>query len=483
MADWKALATQEAQLQGCQSDIVLATVDAETSGTNITGDSGNALGYGQVWPRWHMDKFKAIGKRMGLEVPADLPSLTDLVLGNNAYSMAVAVAVIKETWKSAGYDWGTFTKSYVGPKIPQSDFSRRANIWQRYSGQTVDISKYFNNTGASYTSSGDVSSGNTTYLDIPATNYGIVNGSKVKSDILYGRKYRILVQNSKATALDVSDLRCTFSIVKTIQMEANYSTVVIYNLNANSENSIINEGNRIIVEAGYDGEQYGVIFDGDIIQPIREKENGVTYKLTLSSIDGDRFLNAGFVNYSMTRGQNSRQVISSIAAKAQNPAQLGNIATTLNQAQLTRGKVVFGLAKEYLRKIAKTQNASFYVENGKVNIIKADEYPKDTIVDLSPTSGLIGVPTQTEYGMSGQCLLNPRLKVGSLVHVDNTLIINRRFELGEVVRALDSQGIYRIIKLEHVGDTRGDDWYTNFETVTQAGLLPSMQEKSSGSIW
>ncbi len=61
MSDWKSLAITEAQANGCATDIVLATVEAETGGRNITGDSGRALGYGQVWSKWHMAEFKQAG--------------------------------------------------------------------------------------------------------------------------------------------------------------------------------------------------------------------------------------------------------------------------------------------------------------------------------------------------------------------------------------------------------------------------------------
>ena len=36
-------------------------------------------------------------------------------------------------------------------------------------------------------------------------------------------------------------------------------------------------------------------------------------------------------------------------------------------------------------------------------------------------------------------------------------------------RALYKDGIYRVIKIHYVGDTRGNDWYLNFETIDQLG--------------
>lgn len=303
------------------------------------------------------------------------------------------------------------------------------------------------------------------------------------ADILYGRRYRVFVSNSQGVALDVSQLSCEFTIEKTMMMQPNSSELTIYNLSPSTEATIIREGNRIVIEAGYEGEQYGKIFDGDIISTVREKEDGTTYKLTLYSLDGDRFFNFGFVSFSARRGQTIRQVIQDCSSKATITSELGTIAEGLEKVQLTRGITVFGLAKDYLRQLAKSQNASFYLEDGKVNIIQPQTVESGNIIELSPRSGLIGTPSQTEFGVSARCLLNPRIKLNSLVRIDNSLIRQRKFEIGQIVRSLDNDGQYRVIKITHTGATRGDVWYTDIETISQSGLHPSLIAGSGYYHW
>lgn len=477
LSSWKALASKEATRQNCRLDIVLATVEAETNGQNISGDGGNAVGYGQVWPQWHMDKFTAAAKELGLTIPTDQASLVQFTLNNDLYSMAVTVKTIKAFWESANYNWRSFTLSYVGPAIPDSDYARREKIWLRYkdSSETIETA----DTPINGLSSAQVP----VPLDTITSNYEVIKNSARWGDALIGRRYRVIVRENNDVALDVSKLRCTFRITKTLALETNYCEVSIYNLNANTENSIIAEGNRIILEAGYEGEQYGLIFDGDVLQPIREKEDGVTYKLTLISLDGDRFLNAGIVNFTLARGQTARNIVEECTARAENPSELGSISESLSGAKLTRGKVFFGLAKDYLRQLAQSENSTFYVNDNKVNIIRASDLPEGEIIDLSPQSGLIGTPTQTEYGVAAKCLLNPRINLNTLVHIDNSLVRERQQQIGQIVRNLDGDGIYRVIKITHSGDTRGDEWYTEIETVTQAGFLPNMVTNSSASPW
>jgi hypothetical protein len=258
---------------------------------------------------------------------------------------------------------------------------------------------------------------------VESTNYAVVQGSQQLGDILYGRRYRIIVSDNNGNAFDVSQLKCVFSIVKTIQMEPNYSEITIYNLNAQTENEIIMNSARVTVEAGYEGKQFGLIFDGDILQTIRDKEDSTTYRLTIIALDSDRAINFDIANYSILKGQTARTIVDHIINNAQYPISLGNISQALEKSPaLTRGKVFFGKSSDYLRQIAQSHDAQYYTENGKVNIIKMTDLPEGEIYDLSPKTGLIGTPEQNQYGVTGQCLINPAIKVNTLIHIDNSLV-------------------------------------------------------------
>ncbi|WP_088832736.1 phage protein [Paenibacillus tyrfis] len=480
--NWKSLAAAEARDQGAELNIVLATVEAETSGTNILGDSGNALGFGQVWPKWHMDAFRHAADKYRLQLPDTHSGLQKLTLGNDAFSMCVAVYVIKQVWNGSGKDFRKFTLTYVGPAIPDHDYQRRLRIWLKYQGQSGESIPSAPTTTMPGVSFGSAQTPQFN-INIPSTNYGVVANSQTFGNILYGRRYRVMVSRPDGVALDVSQLRCTFKIQKTILQQPNFSEIVLYNLAPDTENSIIREGNRIVIEAGYEGDQYGLIFDGDIIQPIRDKEDGVTYRLTLYSLDGDRFMNHGFVGFSMVKGQTSRSVVENVVGQAKVPTQIGSISSEFSSQELSRGKVVFGLAKDYLRQLAQSQDASFYMEDGKVNIVRATDLPEGEIIELSPKSGLLGVPAQNDKGVSFKALLNPRIKINSLVHIDNSLIRAQTFQQGQPIRNLDNEGIYRVIGITYTGDTRGDLWECECEAVSQAGILPGMISAATANPW
>lgn len=308
----------------------------------------------------------------------------------------------------------------------------------------------------------------------PQTDFSVVANSQRTGNVLYGRRYRVLVSNSNGVALDVSDLQCTFDVQYIMTQPTALSTIEIYNLNPATESFLLNYGDRVVVEAGYEGNQYGVIFEGEIFEPVRDKPDNVTFRLSITAIAGNSIANLGFVNFTAVRGQTARTQVQNLASNASVPSPIGDISGQLSTTKLPRGKAYFGMTRDYLRQIALSNNAAANMHDGRINILHMADPPKGDIIDLAPQTGLIGQPAQNGQGVSFECLLNPSIKIGSMVHIDNQLIQAQTYQIGEAPLPLDSAGIYRVVSVNHVGDTRGDDWTTKCVTVSQAGLLPSM---------
>ena len=216
--------------------------------------------------------------------------------------------------------------------------------------------------------------------------------SEFGENVLFGRKYRVIVSDINGIGIDVSTLRCTFQIEKSLSETPNYAEIVLYNLSAQTENSIIKEGAKVILEAGYQNPQYGLIFSGDIVQPLRGKEDNTTYTLTLVSQDGDLFYNKGIINASFRAGQTSRDILENMTKQSSNALELGQLSDNLSQTALPRGKALFGLTRDYFRQIAKSEQAAFYINNNKIEFIKAMDLLTNEVIQLNGKSGLIGMP-------------------------------------------------------------------------------------------
>lgn len=495
-AGWKTLAISIANQQGVPVPIVLATVDAETGGKNQIGDNGNSYGYGQVQPKYYNSVFIWACNQLGLVWPSDIPSQQQLILSNQTLSMLVAVNVIGQVWTASKGNWNTFTTSYVGSGVSQIVVNTRYAIWQQYNNSTYDSYTTTNAPANAQQTQTDKPASQTSpnsspVADIPTSNFQVVTDSMKTGYTLYGRRYRLFVEygDKKLKAkpsIDLSQMRCVFKIKKNIVASLNLLEVSVYNLNAETENALMKTGSRVVIEAGYEGQQYGMLFDGDIVWTNREKENGTTYKLTIYALDGMNFTSNAIVNYSLSRGQTARTQAQNIVSQASIPNVLSQVPSTFDNAQLTRGKVFFGLAHDYLDRLAHSQKATYYLQDGKVNFIKADALPDGTIFDLNSQSGLIGTPAQNEDGITFTALLNPLFMPLAIVHIDNSLIraVNYTGSTSTVqtIRGVDNDGIYRVIESNFIGDTRGNDWYVECQCVTQAGKLPSLAQTSSSAV-
>jgi hypothetical protein len=249
--------------------------------------------------------------------------------------------------------------------------------------------------------------------------------------------------------------------------DPNKCTLLIYNLSHEIRNSII-DGTHITIEAGNGKGLYGLVYAGDIVVVTNGSDNGKDEFTQIIAQDGDRFLNSGFVNVSYSAGQKSIDYFKLCVKMA--GGEIDSVTTHSKTSTLPRGKVMFGNTGDYMRQFAKNEDALFFIDDGKINLVKATDPPRGDTISISPASGLIGTPEMSEDGIKGKCLLNPMLKLNGIVHIDNSHI-----ELSSGVALHGgslSTGIYKIIEFSHTGDSRGDDWYTEFTGIAQPGEKP-----------
>ncbi len=86
-------------------------------------------------------------------------------------------------------------------------------------------------------------------------------------------------------------------------------------------------------------------------------------------------------------------------------------------------------------------------------------------------TGLVGQPQQTNEGVNCKCLLNPFIKVAGRIKINNASIQALKIDLStpnspaNIPAPLTWDGVYYVLVAEHVGDTRGTEWYTNIVTL------------------
>lgn len=132
--------------------------------------------------------------------------------------------------------------------------------------------------------------------------------------------------------------------------------------------------------------------------------------------------------------------------------------------KLPRGKVMYGMARAYMRDTARRTGTAWSFQKGKMQMVPASGYLPGEAVVLSAGTGLIGTPKANDKGIEIKCLLNPRLRIGGRVRLDNAGGAGLKAGAGREPRDVHD-GLYRILSITFSGDTRGTDWYATLSCV------------------
>lgn len=323
----------------------------------------------------------------------------------------------------------------------------------------------------------------------------------------YLRKVSLLVQLGN-DQLDLSNMKFTFSTRQSDVQTPNSCYIRIYNLSDQTVakivgptgNSAQNQGQvtavfgqgfagntsagpefkAVTLSAGYQNAQFGLVFQGTLKQTRRGRENAVDTYLDLLVADSDLAYNYAVVNQTLAAGSSSQDVFD-VLVKANQEAQPGasaGISSGLSSngllgGVLPRGKVLFGMARDTARDLAKTTQSFWSIQNGKLQFTKRTSYKPGTSVVLNANTGLVGQPEQTEEGIRITCLLNPSIVIGSVVNINNKDINATTNQPGNItaydnplggpqlLASVAADGNYRAFVVEHHGDTRGNDWHTS----------------------
>lgn len=292
----------------------------------------------------------------------------------------------------------------------------------------------------------------------------------------YIRKCELLV-GSGSEVIDLSQLRIKFKVEQADSQTPNNAAIRVYNLSDATSQKIQKEFSFVSLQAGYENGNFGLIFIGTVKQIKRGREDAITTYLDIFAADGDQAYNFGTVNTTLAKGSTAKDQVDAIA-KAMG-VDVGYIAP-LSEAKLPRGKTMYGMGRDHLRRIAQTNGVSWSINNGKIVMLKPTGYLPGTAVVLTSTTGMIGQPEQTEDGIHVTCLLNPQIKVGGLIQLNNASIQMAARQPGynadlafNTLPPLSNDGFYRVYVQNFEGDNRANDpWFSELTCLAPGGIIP-----------
>jgi hypothetical protein len=186
----------------------------------------------------------------------------------------------------------------------------------------------------------------------------------VAADDLFLRKCTLLlVEGDKA--LDLSELRITFKVEADSEQSPNNAAIRVYNLSADTVRKIKGEYSRVVLQAGYEEANFGVVFDGTIKQYREGREDAKTTYLDILAADGDIAYNYAVCRRTVPAGTRPQArmdaVIDTLKAYKVDP---GHISAATGGV-LPRGKVLFGMARVLLRQQTQAIGATWNISNGQ----------------------------------------------------------------------------------------------------------------------
>ncbi|MCP3685804.1 MAG: hypothetical protein GY861_24410 [bacterium] len=266
--------------------------------------------------------------------------------------------------------------------------------------------------------------------------------------------------NIAFTGFETSDLRVNFEITKSLVGYPNLGLIKIYNLSESKRNQIDEQFSTLKLFAGYD--DLVLLFTGDIVNVIHKyiQPDWIT---EIYAGDGIQVLNGSVVNKAMPAGSTVEQIYNELVDNMVGVTKgitegLSDCITEkrslLRQLQLT------GNVKEWLIQLAADCGFDYAITD---DIIETT-VKNSPLTDLPPIlinqgTGMIGSPERTDWGVTVKNLLLPELKLGRRFEIK---AITTELNVGNLffrkVPAVKNQGIYRIDKIIHTGDTHADVW-------------------------
>ena len=294
----------------------------------------------------------------------------------------------------------------------------------------------------------------------------------------YIRRCNLLVGKASGEGLDLSSLRIQFKIKKSDAQTPNTAEIRVYNLAPNTAKQIRDEFKTVVLQAGYES-NYGVIFHGNIKQVRLGRENGTDSYIDIAAGDGDDAYNYAVVNATLAAGaKQSDQINAAAGAMSSRGVSKGYIGET-GGAALPRGKVMYGNARDYLRQSAQASETTWSVQDGKLQVVPLTSVLPNQAVLLTSKTGLVGTPEQTNDGIKAKCLLNPMLKIGVRVKINEENVAlaklpdSSKDATANKPADISKDGIYRLLVVEHSGDTRGNDWYSELVCLDVDASAPA----------
>lgn len=274
--------------------------------------------------------------------------------------------------------------------------------------------------------------------------------------------------------IEVTDLRVSFKIRKSLKKEPNTCEISVWNLNESTRAAVQKKNLIVVLEAGYEG-ALAQLFSGNA-RYVDQVGEGPDWCTRIQCGDGERAYQYRRVNLSFAKGTRVADVVSRVADALGVPQTgLEKLKSAVTD-QFVKGYTASGKVSDELDHLLKSRGFEWSIQDGQLQILPTGQATPDTAVLLTPKTGLIGSPEhgnperkipagQIDPSAAGFNITATKVTGPSVLKVKS--LIQPGFKPGRKVevRAETVKGVFRIQTVEHEGDSFGGAWYSLLECL------------------
>jgi hypothetical protein len=260
--------------------------------------------------------------------------------------------------------------------------------------------------------------------------------------------------------LVIENLRVQFKIEKSLEKTPNTCELTITNCSARTRSFLQTKPLTVKIEAGYDND-LRFIFIGDLRYGYSHVVDS-DWETVLLLADGDRAYRYARASRSYPKGTNVVTALRDCAATMGLQLTSDVAASNDLQAQFATGRTLTGPTRDELTRLLAPYGYHWSIQDSQLQILKDQNAAPGTAFLISQATGLIKSP---EYAVPEKATKPTQIKTETLLYP--ALIPGALID----VESLQVSSLFRINKLVHNGDTHGDAWTTECESIVHQGLV------------
>ena len=252
--------------------------------------------------------------------------------------------------------------------------------------------------------------------------------------------------------------RLKFKVTKDTESNSNKTKIDIYNLSQQTRNFLENENLKVRLNVGYNGVQ-STLFLGDVVENgTRNRRDGPDIISTLECGDAEKVLTERHIDLSLGPGATLDQVI---ASATQSLGIIPSVIEGLIPKTWLQGFQFSGKVKDLLDQVIGNADAEWNIQDNELRITGTQSTTDETVVVVTPRTGLLGFPTKTKKGIEFKALINPLFRPGRRVKLESKQFTGL-FGLSPTTPAsaalFEAGNTVKIRKVVFNGDTHEGPW-------------------------